>query len=136
MKYQKKVWKENFKLFLFSFNTRSGWEVKKGAFWWKTATRGVCRRHETLLKKKLWLRCFLVNFANFLRTSILKKVYERLLLLCLYFQLQNAKAMILKQIKIIKTKRLHLRCLTGLWICLCRKLQKTRWFFLPSISRK
>ena len=51
----KKSLKRKFKLFFFSFNTRSGWEVKKDAFWSKTYTRGVCRRPETLLKKEIGL---------------------------------------------------------------------------------
>ena len=32
-------------------------------------------------EKNLGLRCFPVNFANFLRTATLKNIYERLLLL-------------------------------------------------------
>ena len=28
----------------------------------------------TLLKKRLWQRCFLVNFAKFLRTPLLKNI--------------------------------------------------------------
>ena len=34
----------------------------------------------TLLKKSLWLRCFPVNFAKFLRTPFLQNTYGRLLL--------------------------------------------------------
>ena len=32
------------------------------------------------IKKRLQLRCFPLNFAKFLRTPILKNIYERLLL--------------------------------------------------------
>ena len=34
----------------------------------------------TLLKMRLWHKCFVVNFAKFLRTPILKNICERLLL--------------------------------------------------------
>ena len=34
----------------------------------------------TLLKNRLWHRCFSVNFTKFIRTSILKNICERLLL--------------------------------------------------------
>ena len=34
----------------------------------------------TLLKKRLWHRCFPVNFAKFLRTPTFKNICERLLL--------------------------------------------------------
>ena len=37
------------------------------------------RRPATLLKKRLWHRCFPVNFAEFLRKHILKNMCERLL---------------------------------------------------------
>ena len=36
---------------------------------------------ETLLKKKLWHRCFSVNFAKFLRTRFLQNTSGRLLLI-------------------------------------------------------
>ena len=38
-------------------------------------------RPATLLKKRLWHRCFHVNFAEFLRTHLLKNSSERLLLI-------------------------------------------------------
>ena len=37
-------------------------------------------RPGTLLKNKLWHRCFPVNFAKFLRAPVLQNSYERLLL--------------------------------------------------------
>ena len=40
----------------------------------------ACLRPAILLKKRLWHRCFPVKFAKFLRTSILKKITEQLLL--------------------------------------------------------
>ena len=36
----------------------------------------------TLFKKRLWLRCFLVKFAKFLRTPFLQNISGRLLLNC------------------------------------------------------
>ena len=38
-------------------------------------------RPSTLLKKRLWYRCFLVNFAKFLRTPFLQNIPGRLLLI-------------------------------------------------------
>ena len=40
----------------------------------------ACMRPATLLKKRLWHRCFLVNFAKFLRTPSLQNTFGRLLL--------------------------------------------------------
>ena len=37
-------------------------------------------RPTTLLKKRLWHRCFPMNFAKFLRTHFLENTFERLLL--------------------------------------------------------
>ena len=37
-------------------------------------------RPATLLKKRLWRRCFLVNFTKFLRTTFLQNTSRRLLL--------------------------------------------------------
>ena len=37
-------------------------------------------RPATIIKKRLWHRCFSVNFVTFLRTPILTKICERLLL--------------------------------------------------------
>ena len=44
-------------------------------------------RAATLLKKRLWHRCFPVNFAKFLRTSFLQSTYGRLLLMFLVSRL-------------------------------------------------
>ena len=41
-------------------------------------------RSATLLKKKLWHRCFPMNFAKFLRTPLLRNISGRLLM-CLTF---------------------------------------------------
>ena len=38
-------------------------------------------RPATLLKKKLWHRCFPANFAKFLRASFLQNTYGRMFLL-------------------------------------------------------
>ena len=40
----------------------------------------------TLIKKRLWLSCFSVNFTKFLRTFVLQNTFGRLLLdCCLYY---------------------------------------------------
>ena len=41
---------------------------------------GTMKRTATLLKKRLWYRCFPVNFAKFLRTPFLQNTSGRLLL--------------------------------------------------------
>ena len=46
---------------------------------------------ETLLKKSLQHRCFPVEFAKFLRTSIMKNIFEGLFLIARK-QLRNAKS--------------------------------------------
>ena len=44
-------------------------------------------RPATLLKKRLWHRCFLVNFAKFSRTPFLQNTSGRLPLECENFQI-------------------------------------------------
>ena len=39
-------------------------------------------RHATLLKRRLWHRCFPMNFEKFLRTPFLQNTSGRLLLFC------------------------------------------------------
>ena len=49
----------------------------------KTSTvkkKGIQKRPATLLKKRLWRRCFPVNFVKFLKTPFLQDTSERLLL--------------------------------------------------------
>ena len=41
-------------------------------------------RPETLLKKRLWHRCFSVNFAKFLKTSFLLTEHLRMTASCVY----------------------------------------------------
>ena len=41
----------------------------------------ACLRPVTLLQKRLWRKCFPLNFVKFLRTSFLRKTSEQLLLL-------------------------------------------------------
>ena len=55
-------------------------------------------RLATLLKKRLWHRCFPVNFVKFLRTPVLQNTSGRLLLLHLFFQswVQSATVLIQK----------------------------------------
>ena len=43
-------------------------------------------RPATLFKKRLWHRCFPVNFAKFLRTSFSQNTSRRLLLVSVYFK--------------------------------------------------
>ena len=49
------------------------------------------RRSATLLKKKLWHRCFPVDFAKFLRTPFVRNTSERLLLWTTAFETSNTK---------------------------------------------
>ena len=46
----------------------------------RSSNRRSSLRAATLLKKRLWHRCFPVNFAKFLRTPFLQNTSERLLL--------------------------------------------------------
>ena len=84
-----------FFVFCVSSNNRSNhWRcsVKKGVLrnFAKFIGKHLCKsfffnkvaglRPATLLKKRLWHRCFLVNFAKFLRTPFLQNTSERLLL--------------------------------------------------------
>ena len=55
---------------LIFFRSHQRCSVKEGAF-----------RLATLLKEKLWQRCFPVNFAKFLRTPFSQSTYRRLLLI-------------------------------------------------------
>ena len=45
----------------------------KHRYWFSDVFRGYRMRPATLLKKRLWLRCFPVNFAKFLRTPFLSE---------------------------------------------------------------
>ena len=60
--------------------------VKKGVlrsfpkYTGKHLCQSLCLRPETLSKKRLWHKCFSVNFATFLRTSFLQNTSGRLLL--------------------------------------------------------
>ena len=55
-------------------------------------------RPEILLEKRLWHRCFSVNFAKFLRTSFLIEHLRRLLLLV--FHVEDCLVAYIKQISI------------------------------------
>ena len=50
-----------------------------------TCARVSFTRPATLLKKRLWHRCFPVNFAKFLRTPLFTKHLRRLLLIMLVY---------------------------------------------------
>ena len=68
------LWYE--KVVLRNFAKFTGKHLYQGLFFDKVA--GL--RPTTLSKKKLWHRCFPVNFAKFLRTTFLQNISERLLL--------------------------------------------------------
>ena len=51
----------------------------------------------TLLKKRLWHRCFPVNFAKFLRIPFLKNTSGRLLLLLFSFDMNSCHNSFLRQ---------------------------------------
>ena len=57
------------------------WSVKKGVLtnFAKLTGKHLCQRPATLLKKRLWHRCFPVNFAKFLRTPFLRNTSGLLL---------------------------------------------------------
>ena len=46
----------------------------------RCSVQNMFLRHATLLKKRLWHRCFPVNFVKFLRTPFLQKTSGQLLL--------------------------------------------------------
>ena len=48
----------------------------------RASSQSCCPRPATLLKKRLWYRCFSVNFVKFLRTPFLQTTSGRLLLSC------------------------------------------------------
>ena len=54
--------------------------VTEAAAWGVIWKKGVIRRPTTLLKKRLWHRCFPVNFAKFLRTTFSQNTSLRRLL--------------------------------------------------------
>ena len=58
------------------FRKFTGKHLCKSLFFNKVA----CLKPATLLKRRLWHRCFPVNFAKFLRTPFLKNTSGRLLL--------------------------------------------------------
>ena len=60
-------------------------------------------RPETLLQKRLWHRCFPVNFAKLLRTPFLQNTSGRLLLIFLFMQHCN-------KIKTIATSQPAITC--------------------------
>ena len=53
--------------------------------------KGAGLRPATLLKRRLWYRCFPVNFAKFLRTPILQNTSGRLLLYLQSWQTRPTK---------------------------------------------
>lgn len=72
-----------------SNSTLSKWCKKFGVCykWYNTKCRCnnnltliLCLQPAALLKTKLWRRCYLANFANFLKTFILQKICATLLL--------------------------------------------------------
>ena len=69
------------KLYLFSLCTKDDRlrQIKKKHDWWNNHFSD-CNWTVTLLKKRLWYRCFPVNFAKFLRMSFLTEHLRWLLL--------------------------------------------------------
>ena len=64
-------------------------------FWWFECFFCFCLRHATLLKKRLWYKGFLLNFAKFLRIPYLTE-HLRWLLQSAFFSLEHLpKAFIL-----------------------------------------
>ena len=62
-------------------------------------------RSATLLKRRLWHRCFPVNFVKFLRTLFLQNTSRRLLLtICYAISFIRIGAVPLNKIKYLKTK--------------------------------
>ena len=61
---------------LIIFAKFTGKHLSRGLFFNKVASL----RPATLLKERLWRRCFPMNFTKLLRTPILKNICERLLL--------------------------------------------------------
>ena len=53
---------------------------KRAPTGWQNSTLHRSRRSVTLLKKRLWHRCFPVNFTKFLRTPFLQNTSGRLIL--------------------------------------------------------
>ena len=69
-------------------------------------------RPATLLKKRLWHRCFPLNFLKFVRTPFLQKTSGRLLLICdVAFFCERSQ--LLKAIKHFCKKNKITRCLRG-----------------------
>ena len=81
--------------------------VRKGSFFYLSDANGAVlvsllsilnMRPATLLKKKLWHRCFPVNFVKFLRTPFLQNTSERLLLQPLSLLLKHIEISIMVRI--------------------------------------
>ena len=62
------------------------------------------------IKKRLQYRCFPVNFATFLRTPILKNIYERLLLHLKYYTPANNTAKVVAKYSKTATTRIKTIC--------------------------
>ena len=64
-------------------------------------------RPATLLKKRLWHRCFPVNFAKFLRTSFLQNTSGRMLLYNFDFSKKCGRALLIKSIGFLDSDFYH-----------------------------
>ena len=64
-------------------------ELKQKAFWAEVGQGLGSLRPETLLKKRLWHRCFPVNFVKFLRTPFFIE-HLRWLLLVILFEISHS----------------------------------------------
>ena len=72
----------------------------------------VAGRPATLLKKRLWRRCFPVNFAKFLRTPFLTEHLWWLLLVCFY-SLRSSEVKLLGKTILINLKLINTSTTSG-----------------------
>ena len=74
-----------------------------GKYLWQSLffNKAACLRPATLLKKRLWHRCFSVNFAKFLRTPFLQNTSGRLVLL-FFFIFARSQVIILNSCTIFQ----------------------------------
>ena len=74
--------------------------------------RVVGLRSATLLKKKLWHRCFPVNFAKFLRTPFVQKTSGQLLIWTTASETSNTKYLeLIKRRSKVLEKKCHVKVL-------------------------
>ena len=84
-----------------------------------------------LLKKRLWHRCFPVNFANFLRTPFSQNISSRLVLEKDISGEERSKKTALREIKVLflQPQSLHLLYLLNLCNCVISSSVKLMFRF-------